>query len=143
MSWGEWEKLKNDAVERQSSSMRLNGLDGNGAAGTGSGDLVVNRDDLGAIGHEAYLLYGRLSRDGDHARPSTFDASIALTNGNFTSGSELLKVHDRWNSQLRTLLDACARISNHLDYTRSTHAKDDADIGGQLLSTSKIDEYFK
>ncbi|WP_030218525.1 hypothetical protein [Streptomyces bikiniensis] len=143
MSWGEWEKLKSDAVERQSSQMRLNGLDGNGGAGAGSGDLVVNRDDLGAIGHEAYLLYGRLSRDGDHARPSTFDASIALTNGNFTSGSELLKVHDRWNSQLRTLLDACARISNHLDYTKSTHAKDDADIGGRLLSTSKIDEYFK
>ncbi|WP_432085396.1 hypothetical protein [Streptomyces sp. bgisy095] len=143
MSWDEWEKLKSDAVERQPASMRLNGLDGNGGTGAGPGDLVVNRDDLGAIGHEAYLLYGRLSRDGDHARPSTFDASLALTNGNFTSGSELLKVHDRWNSQLRTLLDACARISNHLDHTKSAHAKDDADIGGQLLSTSKIDEYFK
>ncbi|MFZ4297431.1 hypothetical protein ACOZE3_05815 [Streptomyces cinereoruber] len=143
MSWGEWEKLKSDAVERQPSQMRLNGLDGNGGTSAGSGDLVVNRDDLGAIGHEAYLLYGRLTRDGDHARPSTFDASLALTNGTFTSGSELLKVHDRWNSQLRTLLNACARISNHLDYTKSTHAKDDADIGGQLLSTSKIDEYFK
>ncbi|MFF6884555.1 hypothetical protein ACFY9F_15380 [Streptomyces sp. NPDC012421] len=143
MSWGEWERLKSDAVERQSSQMRLNGLDGNSGASTGAGDLVVNRDDLGAIGHEAYLLYGRLSKDGDHARPSTFDASIALTNGNFTSGSELLKVHDRWNSQLRTLLNACARISNHLDYTKSTHAKDDADIGGELLSASKIDEYFK
>ncbi|MFB7029712.1 MULTISPECIES: hypothetical protein [unclassified Streptomyces] len=143
MSWDEWEKLKSDAVERQSSQMRLNGLDGNGGTSAGPGDLVVNRDDLGAIGHEAYLLYGRLSRDGDHARPSTFDASLALTNGNFTSGSELLKVHDRWNSQLRTLLDACARISNHLDHTKSTHAKNDADIGGQLLSTSKIDEYFK
>ncbi|MGJ7420380.1 hypothetical protein AB9128_31525 [Streptomyces cinereoruber] len=142
MSWGEWEKLKSDAVERRSSPVRLNGLDGDGGTGAGSGDLVVNRDDLGAIGHEAYLLYGRLSRDGDHARPSTFDASIALTNGNFTSGSELLKVHDRWNSQRRTLLDACARISNHLDYTKSAHAEDDADIGGQLLSTSKIDEYF-
>ncbi|MFJ4873476.1 hypothetical protein [Streptomyces sp. NPDC088757] len=143
MSWDEWEKLKSDAGARQSSQMQLNGLDGNGGTGVGSGDLVVNRDDLGAIGHEAYLLYGRLSRDGDHARPSTFDASLALTNGNFTSGSELLKVHDRWNSRLRTLLDACARISDHLDYTKSTHAKDDADIGGQLLSTSKIDEYFK
>ncbi|MFJ5712375.1 hypothetical protein [Streptomyces sp. NPDC093105] len=143
MSWDEWEQLKTDTAQRQVTGTRLNGLDGNAGATAGTGDLVVNRDDLGAIGHEAYLLYGRLSRDGDHARPATFDASIALTNGNFTSGSELLKVHDRWNSQLRTLLDACARISNHLDYTKSTHAKDDADIGGQLLSTSKIDEYFK
>ncbi|MEU2545065.1 hypothetical protein ABZ618_06425 [Streptomyces roseolus] len=143
MSWDEWEQLKTDSAQRQSTGMTLNGLDGDAAATAGSGDLVVNRDDLGAIGHEAYLLYGRLSRDGDHARPATFDASIALTNGNFTSGSELLKVHDRWNSQLRTLLDACARISNHLDYTTSTHAKDDVDIAGDLLSTSKIDEYFK
>jgi len=123
--------------------MQTNGVGGSAGASGGAADLVVNQDDLGAIGHEAYLLHGRLSRDGDHARPSTFDASIALTNGNFTSGSELLKVHDRWNSQLRTLLDACARISNHLDYSKSVHAKDDADIGGQLLSTSKIDEYFK
>lgn len=142
MSWDEWEQLKTDTAQQQPTGMRLNGLDGNAGTTAGSGDLVVNRDDLGAIGHEAYLLYGRLSRDGDHARPATFDASIALTNGNFTSGSELLKVHDRWNSQLRTLLDACARISNHLDYTKSTHAKDDADIGGDLLSTSKINEYF-
>ncbi|MFF5927303.1 hypothetical protein [Streptomyces hydrogenans] len=143
MSWDEWEKLKSATGEGRPTGVRLNGLDGNGGAAAGSADLVVNQDDLGAIGHEAYLLHGRLSRDGDHARPSTFDASIALTNGNFTSGSELLKVHDRWNSQLRTLLDACARISNHLDYSKSVHAKDDADIGGRLLSTSKIDEYFK
>ncbi|MFI8321856.1 hypothetical protein [Streptomyces sp. NPDC085529] len=143
MSWDEWEQLKTGTAQRQETGVRLNGLDGNAGTTAGSGDLVVNRDDLGAIGHEAYLLYGRLSRDGDHARPATFDASIALTNGNFTSGSELLKVHDRWNSQLRTLLDACARISNHLDYTKSTHAKDDADIGGDLLSTSKINEYFE
>ncbi|WP_282693172.1 hypothetical protein [Streptomyces sp. CC208A] len=146
MSWSEWDQIKADAAQRQSAQMRLNGLDGNpGASGAsgGSGDLVVNKDDLGAIGHEAYLLHGRLSRDGDHARPSTFSASIALTNGNFTSGSELLKVHDRWNKQLRTLLDACARISNHLDYSKSTHAKDDADIRGALLSVSKINEYFK
>ncbi|MFJ6404827.1 hypothetical protein ACIQK9_04780 [Streptomyces hydrogenans] len=143
MSWDEWEKLKSATAEGRPTEMRLNGLDGNAGAAAGSADLVVNQDDLGAIGHEAYLLHGRLSRDGDHARPSTFDASIALTNGNFTSGSELLKVHDRWNSQLRTLLDACARISNHLDYTKSAHAKDDVDIAGDLLSTSKIDEYFK
>ncbi|CAM5588793.1 hypothetical protein SBADM41S_06307 [Streptomyces badius] len=29
----------------------------------------------------------RLSKDGDHAAPATFDAAIALTNGNFASGS--------------------------------------------------------
>ncbi|MGW0701869.1 hypothetical protein ACWD0A_21630 [Streptomyces sp. NPDC002867] len=143
MAWDEWEQIKTGATERQPAQMQLNRVDqGRGASG-GAADLVVNKDDLGVVGHEAYVLYGRLSRDGDHARPSTFNAAIALTNGGFTSGSELLKVHDRWNKQLRTLLDACARISNHLDYTKSTHAKNDADIAGNLLSVSKINEYFK
>ncbi|MFE6104275.1 hypothetical protein [Streptomyces laurentii] len=139
MSWDEWEHLKAESAQRQSARMQLNGTPG---ASAGAADLVVNRDDLGAIGHEAYQLRGRLTRDGDHARPATFDASIALMNGNFTSGTELLKVHDRWNTQLRTLLDACARISNHLDYSKSAHAKDDVRIGGDLLSVSKIDENF-
>ncbi|MFI2368869.1 hypothetical protein [Streptomyces sp. NPDC018833] len=143
MDWGEWEQIKTEATERQPAQMQLNRVDEGPGASGGAADLVVNKDDLGAVGHEAYVLYGRLSRDGDHARPATFNAAIALTNGGFTSGSELLKVHDRWNKQLRTLLDACARISNHLDYTKSTHAKNDADIGGNLLSVSKISEYFK
>jgi hypothetical protein len=143
MAWDEWEQIKAEGTQQQSAQMQLNRVDGGPGAAGGAADLVVNKDDLGAVGHDAYLLYSRLSRDGDHARPSTFDAAIALTNGGFTSGSEVLKVHDRWNKQLRTLLDACARISNHLDYTKSTHAKNDADIGGNLLSVSKINEYFK
>lgn len=145
MAWNEWEQIKSETAQRHSAARtRLDHVaegPGPGSSG-GAADLVVNSDDLGAVGHEAYLLYGRLSRDGDHARPSTFNASLALTNGNFTSGSELLKVHDRWNSQLRTLLGACAHISNHLDYSKSAHAKDDADIVGDMLSVSKINNYF-
>lgn len=122
--------------------MRLNGT-GGGQGGSGGPDLEVNQDNLGEIGHEAYELHTRLSKDGDQARPSTFDAAIALTNGNFESGSALLKVHDRWNTHLHTLLDACAQISNHLDYTKSAHAKDDVQIGGDLISVSKLNEYLK
>ncbi|MGW2182410.1 hypothetical protein ACWCXX_30850 [Streptomyces sp. NPDC001732] len=143
MAWNEWEQIKAEATQQQSAQMRLNRADGDPAASGGAADLVVNQDDLGAVGHEAYLLRSRLSRDGDHARPATFEAAVALTNGNFTSGSQLLKVHDRWNSQLRTLLDACARISDHLDYSKSVHAGNDADIGGNLLSVSKISDYYK
>jgi hypothetical protein len=122
--------------------MRLNHSDGGGRNPGSATDLSVNQDDLGAVGHDAYLLHGRLSRDGDHARPSTFEAANALTNGNFVSGSELLKVHDRWHTQLRTLLDACGQISNHLDHTRADHADNDADIAGKLTAVSKLDEYF-
>ncbi|WP_326827509.1 hypothetical protein [Streptomyces sp. NBC_01751] len=125
--------------------MRLNGVgDGKaGQSGPNSPDLSVNQDNLGAVGHDAYGLRTQLSTEGDCARPSTFDAAIALTNGNFSSGSALLKVHDRWNSHMKTLLDACAQISDHLNYTKAAHAKDDVQIGGDLISVSKLNEYLK
>ncbi|WP_030201178.1 hypothetical protein [Streptomyces sp. NRRL S-87] len=117
------------------------------AAATGRGgarvatrpDLKVDGDELGAVGSEAYGLHQRLSRDGDHARPATFDAAVALTGADFSSGAALLTVHDRWNTQLHTLLDACAQISNHLDYSAATHAREEADIAASF-STSKINE---
>lgn len=140
MTWDqEWA-----AARATATTMRINHADeGPGGASGGGADLTVHRDDLGAIGHDAFTLHGRLARDGDHARVTTFDASVALTNGNFTSGTQLMKVHDRWNKQLRTLLDACAHISDHLDYTKATHAANDADIAGKLTPISKINEYFK
>ncbi|MFF2330723.1 MULTISPECIES: hypothetical protein [unclassified Streptomyces] len=139
----EWAALRAESTQRV--DMRLNGAGdgGGGQGGPSAPDLAVNRGDLGAIGHDAYELRTRLSKDGDQARPSTFDASIALTNGNFESGSALLKVHDRWNTHLHTLLDACAQISNHLNYTKSAHMKDDVQIGGDLISVSKLSDYLK
>ncbi|MCB5167281.1 hypothetical protein LG634_20860 [Streptomyces bambusae] len=110
--------------------------------GSGGGaDLAVDAGQLGAVGSAAHALYQRLTRDGDHARPACFDAAIALSNASFRSGPALLTVHDRWNSQLRTLLDACANISNHLDHTVASHAKEEADIIARL-SASKIDAYL-
>ncbi|MFJ5719720.1 hypothetical protein [Streptomyces sp. NPDC093149] len=139
----EWATLRAESAQRV--NMRLNGVESGvgGHDGPGNADLAVNQDNLGAIGHDAYELRTRLSKDGDHARPTTFEAAIALTNGNFDSGSALLKVHDRWNTHLKTLLDACAQISNHLNYTKSAHAKDDVQIAGDLLSVSKLNEYLK
>ncbi|MFF9349934.1 hypothetical protein [Streptomyces sp. NPDC014734] len=139
----EWAALREESTQRVNT--RLNGVDDNagGRSQSGEADLAVNQDSLGAIGHEAYDLHTRLSKEGDHARPATFEAATSLTNGNFSSGSALLKVHDRWNTHLRTLLDSCAQISNHLDYSKAAHAKDDAQIVGDLLSVSKLNEYLK
>ncbi|MFE9726399.1 hypothetical protein ACFYQ5_23145 [Streptomyces sp. NPDC005794] len=138
----EWAELRAAAAQR--SAMRLNSLPAEGGGGGGGGgDLVVNRDDLGAIGNDAYGLRVRLSKEGDLARPSTFDAAIALTNGNFASGAAVLKVHDFWQTHLKTLLDSCAHISNHLDYTKAQHAKDEAKIEGDLAPISKLTEYMK
>lgn len=138
----EWAELREAAAGR--TTLRINGAPAEGGGGGGGApDLVVNRDDLGAIGNDAYDLRTRLSKEGDHARPATFDAAIALTNGNFASGAALLKVHDRWRTHLKTLLDSCAHISNHLDYTKAQHAKDEVKIAGDLTPISKLTEYLK
>ena len=139
----EWAELRAAAAERTAMQINSAPADGGGGGGGGGKDLVVNRDDLGAIGNEAYDLLGRLAKEGDIARPSTFDAATALTNGNFVSGSAVLKVHDFWQTHLRTLLDACAQISNHLDYSKAQHAKDEVKIEGELTRISVLTEYMK
>jgi hypothetical protein len=138
----EWAELRAAAADR--AAMQINSIPAEGGGGGADGkDLVVNRDDLGAIGKDAYEVLGRLQKEGDIARASTFDAATALTNGNFVSGSAVLKVHDFWQTHLRTLLDACAQISNHLDYSKAQHAKDDAKIEGDLTRISVLSEYMK
>ncbi|KPC82611.1 hypothetical protein ADK82_11270 [Streptomyces sp. NRRL S-4] len=56
----EWAELRAAAVQR--SAMQINSVP---AESGGGGDLVVNRDDLGAIGNDAYGLRVRLSKEGD------------------------------------------------------------------------------
>ena len=132
----EWRRLKAETAAQQNPGMRLNQSGGNDA------DLSVPEADLGLVGKNAYELYHRLANDGDHARASTFEAAIALTNDNFRTGPALTTVHDTWRSQLKTLLDACANISNHLDSTVAAHRKDEADIAVSM-SVSKISQYLK
>ncbi|MEU9096320.1 hypothetical protein [Streptomyces sp. NPDC048361] len=54
-----------------------------------------------------------------------------------------MKVHDMWQSQYMTLRDACAQISNHLDYSVAQHARDDAAVLGSLPPVSVISDYLK
>ncbi|MFE2640923.1 hypothetical protein ACFXKX_39025 [Streptomyces scopuliridis] len=145
MAWEEWENLKGEVTERHSAQMRLNQLPvdtGPTGSGSGAADLSVNQDNLGRIGGAAYDLYGRLKADGGHARTSTSDAAAALSVSGFETGPAMRTVHNTWNSQLKTLVEACAHISNHLDYSAAQHAKDEEDIKTSL-SVSRISGYFK
>ncbi|MDJ0465153.1 hypothetical protein [Streptomyces sp. H27-C3] len=152
MAWDEWEQLKTEAAERQSTNMQLNQIpaDGGGGSTGGQADLVVRDDELGKLGNMAYGLREGLRVDADHARQNTFDASIELLNDGLDMGSALTQMHDAWNSQLGTLKEACAHISNHLDFTRAQHAKDEVKIqtdmrnaAGDLMSVSRIKDYTK
>ncbi|MFG3112576.1 hypothetical protein [Streptomyces tendae] len=152
MAWDEWEQLKSDAAERQLAHMQLNQLpaESGGGGGGGASDLVVHSDELGKLGNMAYDLRERLRVDGDFARQSTFTASNDLFNDGLDMGSALLEVHDGWNTQLQTLNEACAHISNHLDFSRARHAQDEAHVvtgmqnaTGDLMTVSRINSYFK
>ena len=151
MTFDEWEQAREKAS--QPTSMQLNRLDaGSGGGGNGGGNdnLSVRDDELGAIGNLAYELRERLTRDGDHARQTTFNASVELTNDGMDSGKALTELHDAWSTKLKTLMEACAYISNHLDYTLVAHAKDEDDIttsmrnaSGDLMTVSRIYDYIK
>ena len=153
MAWEEWEQLKAEAAQKQSAKMELNHLqDTNAEGGSASddGDLVVHDDELGKLGNMAYDLHGCLQKDGDYARISTFDASVELSNDGLDAGKALTEVHDAWNTQVRTLLEACAQISNHLDFTRAQHSKDEVhiatgmrDAAGHLMNVSRISGYIQ
>jgi hypothetical protein len=140
----EWASVRSTATANV--DMRLNQVapepGGSNGSGGGSPDLSVDQDKLGAIGSAAYALHGRLVKDGNHARTSTTEAGAGLSSHGFLTGSALTTVQETWSSQLNTLLDACANISDHLDYSAASHAKEEADIAA-ALSTSKIDQYLK
>ncbi|MEU4035703.1 hypothetical protein [Streptomyces collinus] len=157
MAWEEWEQLKNGATERSSTNMQLNQLAAAGGGG-GSSDLVVQQDDLGAVGHEAFALHSDLHGQGDvagmgadaHGSGSTMQAATELSNSNFALGNSLSLTVEIWTSQVNSLLDACALISNHLDYSMKQHANDDAEIAaavrgrdGSGRSASELDKYFQ
>ncbi|WP_086793269.1 hypothetical protein [Streptomyces thermovulgaris] len=156
MAWEEWESLKAQAAERRSAQMRLNQADGGGGGG-GSSDLVVRRDDLGAVGHEAYILWDNLRKKADIAGAgagkdgvgSTMQAAAALKSHAFATGGALETTVDMWTSQVKSVLQACAHISNHLDYSEKRHTQDDTWIAavlrgrnGLAMPVSKLNEYF-
>ncbi|MDQ1049010.1 hypothetical protein [Streptomyces sp. V4I2] len=156
MAWDEWEQLKSDAAQRSSTQMQLNQLPAD-RGGSGDGDLVVNQDDLGAVGHEAFILYEDLRREADIAGASpnkdgagsTAQAAASLKSHNFATGAALDTTVEIWTSQVKSVLQACAHISNHLDFTKKLHASDDAKIAavvsrdGDVVSVSELDKYFK
>jgi hypothetical protein len=157
MTWNEWQQLKDDAAGRPPVGTRIDSAPGAGSAAADP-DLIVRQDDLGAVGHEAYLLFDHMRERIDIAGAGADDtgagtsmqAAAELRNRHFTAGDELSTTVEVWSSQLKSVLQACAHISNHLDFSRRLHAQDDARIGAELrnrdgsaVEVSVLDSYFK
>lgn len=133
----EWSAAR--ATAAANASMRLNHAP---VEPGGDGDLELNQDHIGAIGSEAYKLHTRLQTDGKHAATATGEAAGALTKEGFGSGAALLKVNTMWESQVKTLVAACANISNGLNYSVKSHAMDEQQLHADF-TTSAIDKYLK
>jgi len=154
VAWEEWEKAKAAAAESRTAPMRLNQAGSGGADGL---DLVVHQDDLGAVGHEAFVLHGELKKRADIAGAgadkngsgSTMRAAAELKSHGLGLGPELESTVEIWSSQVKHVLQACAHISNHLDYSKKLYAQEDAKIAAEIhgrtgtLPVSALNDYFK
>ncbi|MCQ0023417.1 hypothetical protein M4914_10955 [Streptomyces somaliensis DSM 40738] len=142
MAWDEWEQLKAEAAGRAAGRMRLNGLPPEDAPNSGgpNGVLRVTQTDLAAIGDEAFKLYTRLWKEARVA--STDDAGTSLSTQGFTLGGALKHVSTRWEKQLNSLMDACALISNHMDFTKNAHQGDEYHIKRRVSSIHTLDAGF-
>ncbi|WP_405635051.1 hypothetical protein OG543_08115 [Streptomyces sp. NBC_01178] len=148
----EWGELKAAAA------MRLNSAGGSGRSGAakGSADYVVADDELGDIGHAAFGLFNGLEATGKHAKAASETAGRSLKSDGFETGAAFTEVVETWGKQVKTLLQACAHISNHLDYTKASRKADDEWIETQLrlvgpvapeadgaVPASQISKYFQ
>lgn len=154
----EWARLTSEAAERRDAvGTRLNQV-APGAGGGSKHDLVVTQDDLGAVGHEAFRLHDELRKGADIAGAgsdkqgsgTTAQAAKELSDRNLATGAELFSTLSVWSSQVDTVLQMCAHISNHLDYSKKSHAAEDAAIAARLrhrdgtaVSVSEISSYVK
>ncbi|MEV4332533.1 hypothetical protein AB0K02_18670 [Streptomyces sp. NPDC049597] len=142
MAWDEWEQLKASAAANGSAQMQLNGLppEDRPNAGNPQGDLEVHQQDLAKIGDHAFKLYNRLWKE---ARvTSTDSAGTDLDSQGFALGKALQHVSTRWDKQLGSVMDACALISNHMDFTKNAHAGDEIFIERHVSSIQTLDAGF-
>ncbi|MFI0933444.1 hypothetical protein ACH4RG_17125 [Streptomyces sp. NPDC021019] len=144
MTWNEWEQLKADAADQRSQRMQLNQLppEPSGGGGSRQGDLAVNQRDLAAIGDAAFELHQNFGRVSEHARAASQKAAGGLKTQGFALGGALDHVATRWIDQSRSLSDATAHISNHLDFTKGAHAGDEVHIAGTVSSIATLDAGF-
>lgn len=145
MAWDEWEQLKAEAVEKHSTRMQLNQLSAENSGGAGAGqqgDLKANQHDLAAVGNSAFKLFEDLGRYGRDAWSSSQTAAKDLTTQEFALGGGLDRVQEQWEKQLQSLLDACAHISNHMDFTKKAHQGVEYFITSTVSSIAELDKGF-
>ncbi|WP_327414140.1 hypothetical protein [Streptomyces sp. NBC_01233] len=142
----EWQQHKSEALMRLNSAPAYDpGGTGEYGGGPGTADYIVHADDLGRIGHDAYQLFNGMDGAGKHAKAGSEAAATGLKGSGFDMGGALAELNGVWDTQVTTLKQACAHISNHLEYSASSNQATDQwiETGLKSLSASRINELFK
>ncbi|MFH8475261.1 hypothetical protein [Streptomyces sp. NPDC018000] len=142
MTWDEWEQLKTEAAENRSAAMQLNRVPEDPSITAPGHDLKVSQQDLAAVGDAAFRLFDNLGKCGRDAWSISQTAAKDLSTQGFALGGALNHVQERWEKQLKSLLDACAHISNHMDFTQGAHAGDEYYVYDIVSSISTLDDGF-
>jgi hypothetical protein len=142
MTWEEWDQLKANAADKGTTAMQLNRVPDSDGAPPPGGDLKVDQQDLAAVGDAAFRLFDRLGRQGRDAWSVSQGAARDLRSQGFALGDAIDHVQERWEAQLKTLLDACAHVSNHMDFTQGAHAGDEHYIYDVVSSIATLDAGF-
>ncbi|MFJ8127900.1 hypothetical protein [Streptomyces hydrogenans] len=106
MAWQEWERLKAEATERQSTQMQLNRVDG-GAGGAGVLGSVPEKKKKAANAIEITLEPGT-RKAADVADAPTAAAVRSFAGWDTAVG--LKKAHEKWEDQVKRLM---GRLSSH------------------------------
>ncbi|MFH9741713.1 hypothetical protein ACH4MA_28995 [Streptomyces roseolus] len=126
-----------------STRMQLNRVpdepDGKSLSTNSQGDLKVVDEHLAKIGDHAFGLYNRLWREGRVAATTADSAASDLSGQGFELGGALSHVSVKWESAPADLMDACAHISNHMDYTKNAHAGDEIFIERRMSGIATLD----
>ncbi|MCC3771073.1 hypothetical protein [Streptomyces sp. UNOC14_S4] len=143
----EWAQSKAEAARDSSVHTRLNMLPS--PPGGYDPDLEASQFDLAKVAHAAYQLHGGLQAAGGHADKSSKSAGSELSGSHLTSGPALTKLAETWETQVKTLLEACAHISNHLALSAEMATEHDEKIATgfqdakhRLMTPSRIAEYY-
>ncbi|MGW1031929.1 hypothetical protein ACWD4Z_07000 [Streptomyces antibioticus] len=142
MAWEEWEQAKAQVADQPATRMQLNQYPADQGGDGTQGDLVASQKDLQAVGKAAHDLFEDFTTYSGHARVASEAAAGGLKGEGFALGAALAHVTERWSEQTRTLLDACAHISNHLRFTKNQHAADESYIAGAVSSITLLDKGF-
>ncbi|RKN09327.1 hypothetical protein [Streptomyces radicis] len=95
-------------------------------------DLAVSAEGLDPVESAARGLYDRLPADGLAAESEGYAAGQSLRGVDLASGAAIVRLTERWRTQVLHLRSDCGRIAGHLSETVTAHAELESRTGDDV-----------